>query len=75
MIKESKERLQITVSKELAGKIRKYCDMTGVSVSGLCAVAIAEKLLQYEKAFEIVDKYAGVALVEALKESKEKKDE
>ena len=74
-VKEKNERIQVTISKELLAKVRMYSEKIGLSASAFISMATAEKIMQYEKAFEIVDKYAGVAMVQALKESEEKKDE
>jgi len=74
-VKGTNDRIQVTISKELLAKVKMYSEKIGLSASAFISMATAEKIMQYEKAFEIVDKYAGVALVEALKESEEKKGE
>lgn len=54
----AKYRLQVIMSEELKEKLEKYCNLTGVSMSGLCNVFIANGLMGYEKAMEMMDGYS-----------------
>lgn len=66
-VKSGNERIQVTISKELIEKVRKYSGKIGLSVSAFISFATAEKIMQYEKAYEIIDKYADV-VIKDLKE-------
>ena len=66
-MKRNQKKLQVMVSPEIAENVKKYAGYMGLSVSAFCAIAIGEKIMQYEKAYQILDKYADGALMETLK--------
>lgn len=65
-MKKEQKKLQVMVSPEVAENVKKYAGYMGLSVSAFCAIAIGEKIMQYEKAYQILDKYADNALSKTL---------
>lgn len=69
------KKLQVSVSDEVAERVKEYSSFLGMSVSAFCSIAIGEKIMQYKKAYEVFDKFASDAfdaLKEEIKEEKRK---
>lgn len=66
------QKFQVTVSDEVAEKVKEFSGYMGLSRSAFCAVAIGEKIMQYEKAYQIIDKF-GDKLIQ--KETEEQNGE
>lgn len=56
-----KDRVQVVLrlSKPLAERIDYYCDKMGMTRSAFCTQAIGEKIMQYDKSFEMVESVFG----------------
>lgn len=74
-MRDDKRKLQVCVRVDIAEKARIYADKMGLSVSNFCAVAIAEKIAQYEKAYDILDRYTDELIKKNLIDEKEVKKE
>lgn len=78
-MKKEQKKLQVMVSPEIAENVKKYASYMGLSISAFCAIAIGEKIMQYEKAYQMLDKFTDGALAEVSKNldlfGDDKKDE
>lgn len=48
MVENKKYRVNVVMSEEMKNKLEAYCNMTGVSMSSLCNVFIANGLMGYD---------------------------
>lgn len=67
-IKEGNERIYVTMSREMAEKVRQHANRIGLTVSGFMAMAAAEKVTQYEMSIEMVEKHIDELLKVAIEE-------
>ena len=52
-------KVQVNVSDELVERIDNYAKMMGVSRSALCGVFIGQGIMNYDKAFNMLDELKG----------------
>lgn len=52
-------KVQVNVSDELVERIDNYAKMMGVSRSALCGVFIGQGIMNYDKAFNMIDELKG----------------
>lgn len=53
MVKETKQRVMISIPKTTVDDIETLCDQMGISKSAFISMAIGEKIMAYKKSFEI----------------------
>jgi primosomal protein N'' len=73
-ISSSKTRLQVTVSQEIANKVRFYADKMGVTTSALVSQLVGQSIMSYDKAYDLVDEYAK-KMIELEQEKRQKEEE
>ena len=55
MSKIKRVRLQAVVSEDMASRVSVYADKLGVSVSSLCAMLIGQGIMNFDKAYELLE--------------------
>lgn len=59
MVSENKTRYTVTLSNNLAESVDKLCEQMGVTRSQFIAMAVGEKVMQYNKSTEIASELIG----------------
>ncbi len=63
MSKIKRVRLQAVVSEDMASRVSVYADKLGVSVSSLCAMLIGQGIMNFDKAYELLETTALKAII------------
>lgn len=61
-VAQDKERIYVTVSKDMLKRIDHYCNSMGLSRSAFCAYSIGQTVMSMDKALGIVDKIGEAAV-------------